>query len=380
MQKLTLQQMEDLLAGAAILGTGGGGSLTRGLREVREAVERGLTLYLVDVKELGPDDWVGSPYYAGAVAPDAASGAAEPGGATASGAVPNPADLPAEPEATRAFRALARYLGVPFKAVLATELGGGNTASAMVAAMQLGLPILDADPAGRAVPELGHTTFALTGRPIAPMAVTNRQGDVAILTEVAGHDRAEALVRAMAQASGNMVGVTDHPLPASRLKDAVIPGTLSRCLRIGQALREAQEAGDDPVEAVRRAGEGYRLFHGRTVRATWAIERGFTFGEIQIQGLGAVVGSAYRVKYQNEHMVAWRDGVIDATIPDLIVLLHRDTGLPVINPAAREGDEVEVLAFKAPAAWRSPRGLAIFGPAYAGVPADYVPIEMRHSR
>ncbi|WP_275952149.1 DUF917 family protein [Mordavella massiliensis] len=58
-----------------------------------------------------------------------------------------------------AFRTLEEYFGKPFFGVVATELGGANTAYAFHIACQLGLPIIDGDPAGRSVPELQHSSF-----------------------------------------------------------------------------------------------------------------------------------------------------------------------------------------------------------------------------
>ena len=47
---------------------------------------------------------------------------------------------------------------------------------------------------------------------IAPLAVASKFGDVAIISEVVDDFRAEAIVRAIAVASQNTVGVTDHPV------------------------------------------------------------------------------------------------------------------------------------------------------------------------
>ena len=64
-----------------------------------------------------------------------------------------------------------------FHAVSSTELGGENTAEALHIAAMLNLPIVDADPAGRAVPELQHSTYFLEGMPIYPLSVATNFGE-----------------------------------------------------------------------------------------------------------------------------------------------------------------------------------------------------------
>lgn len=370
MRELALEALEDILVGCAILGTGGGGSLEAGLKMVRADAAAGKVVRLASADELPGDALVVSPYFAGSISP------LTPEQVAAYEGLPRVGEL----ESIIAARALAAYLGKEIGAVISTELGGGNTASALTSAANLGVPVVDGDPAGRSVPELTHSTFFINGVSIAPMGLANQFGDAAVLTRVVNDFRAEALVRAMAVASQNKIGVADHPLPAKELPGKVIEGAISRAEKIGAALRRAKGAGAggaEAAEAVRQAGEGFHLFRGTITRAWWKDEAGFTLGEIEIRGSGPDSGSAYRISYKNEHMAAWRDGAIDVTVPDLIVVLDGQTGDPVINPGAREGQAVMVIGFPAPAAWRTPRGLELFGPAYAGVSSPYVPIERR---
>ncbi len=370
MKVLSLEALEDILLGCAVLGTGGGGSLTRGLKTVREDAKRGAVVRLAQFDDLPDETLVVSPYFCGSISP------LSPEQVAAYRDLP----LAEDSAATIAARALAKYLGREVGAVLSTELGGGNMASAMSAAASLGVPLLDADPAGRSVPELIHSTLYLGGVSITPLAAASQFGDVTIITRVVNDFRAEALVRAMAVASQNRMGVADHPARVGELRGKVIEGAVSHAWRVGQAIRRARGEGRDAVEAARAAGGGVRLFRGTVAEAWWKDEAGFTVGEMRLRGLDADAGSEYRIRFKNEHMVAWRDGRVDATIPDLICVLECGSAEPVLNPDAREGLEVAVVGFPAPAAWRTDQGLAIFGPRYAGVAEEYVPVERRAGR
>lgn len=52
-------------------------------------------------------------------------------------------------------------------AIGSTELGGENTAEALHVALLMDLPLIDADPAGRSVPELQHSTYYVKNVPIS---------------------------------------------------------------------------------------------------------------------------------------------------------------------------------------------------------------------
>lgn len=355
MRKLTERELADLIRGCAILGTGGGGSPRKGLALLKEELCQGRELTLLPLEELGEDAWVASPYMCGSVSPeDKETG---------------------ELECLRAFEVLEEFLGVRFSAVVATEIGGGNTAVAMTVAARKGIPILDADPAGRSVPELSHSTFALKGIGIAPFALATSRGDVVVVKEVGAEDRAEAIARSLAIMSGNRVGVADHPVQGRDARSALIPGTLSLALQIGEAVRIAREEGTDPLAAAARAGKGYILFRGRIKGYRWEIKGGFTVGEVEIVGTGEYVDHKYRIWFKNEHIISWFDGEPDAMAPDLICILDPATGEAITNPNLEEGQDVGVVGYPAPELWRTPEGIALLGPRHFGFSAEFRPLE-----
>lgn len=360
MYNLKEQDLEDLILGCAILGTGGGGSPKRGLTLIQSDLKAGREFKLIGLEELPDAARIASPYMCGSVPPEE-----------------DVEDLFQDEgiECLKAFEALEEYIGQEFFAAIPTEIGGGNTAVALAVAAKRGIPIVDADPAGRSVPELQHTTFYIQNVPITPLAVATAKGDTAILTEVADDFRAEAIVRAIAVASGNRAGVADHPLEGRALKESVIPGTLSKALAIGEAVREARSSSTDPVEAAIIAGKGYLLFKGEVAQASWKIEEGFTIGELSISGEDDDLGHQYRVWYKNEHIISWFDNQSDVTVPDLICVLDPQTGVAITNPNCKEGMEVAVIGYPAPEMWRSSRGLELFGPSHFGYEIQYRPIE-----
>jgi len=366
---LTRQDLVDILYGCTILGTGGGGSLDKGLALIDDALAKGKRFRMVDFSEIPDDAWIAIPYMCGSLSPSAPEQEAMYAGL---------ATLP-EPEPFLAYQALEKYIGEAFYGVLSTELGGGNTAEAFYTAALLDRLIIDADPAGRAVPELQHSTFYLYDLPIYPLACANAFGDVAILPHVVNDQRAEALVRAMAVASKNRIGVADHPAQAKTLRSAVIQGAISYAWKVGKLYRAAIEQGIPAAQHVAAGMDGFMLFQGRVSRYHYETVDGFTVGDVYLAGEGDYTGSEYRIWFKNEHMIAWRDGQVDVTVPDLICLFNDDTNTPNLNPHFTDGMQASVIGLPAAQQWRTERGLQAFGPPFLGLDQEYVPIEKKHS-
>ena len=363
MKNLTRQELIDIVYGAAIYGTGGGGSLTVGLELIEDALAQGKEFHLVTFDELEPDDVIGTPYSCGAISPISEEERKKY------------ARLPdhEKDHYNMALGQMERFLGKPVKAVISTELGGGNTAKAMYVAATTGKCIMDADPAGRSVPALQHSTYCIHNVPMCPISVMNKFGEGAVVTSVFDDERAEDLVRALAVVSQNIVAVMDHVNTAEVLKNAVIRGAISQSEAIGKAFLTAKAQGGDFVSAVTEAGKGKPMFRGVVTKSTYETRDGFTFGDTEIRGAGEYAGHTLRVWYQNENIISWLDGEIFVTVPDLICLFDLDEKMPQLNPYAREGENVAVIALPAPNEWTTQRGLEIFGPRFFGYDVDYTP-------
>ncbi len=368
MKILEKQDLHDILYGCTILGTGGGGSLEKGFELIDSALAEGKQFRLVDFSEVPDDAWIATPYMCGSISPTTPELEAQY------------ARLPKlpEPEPYLAYKALETYFGKEFYGVISTELGGGNTAEALYVAALLDRYIIDADPAGRSVPELQHSTYFIYDLPIHPLACANQFGDTAILTHVVDDLRAEALVRAMAVASKNRMGVADHPAQARVLRDAVIQGAITHAWKIGQVYRQAKDKGSLAAPAVAQAGDGFLLFKGEVSKHHYETVEGFTVGDVYIEGKSEYQGSQYHIWFKNENLMAWRDGEVDATTPDLICIFNDDENEPNLNPFFSEGMNVSVIGMPAPAQWRTQRGLELLGPGHFGFDIAYEPIEKRH--
>jgi len=364
MKKLDRQDLIDILYGCTILGTGGGGSLAKGIEMIDKALELGKEFILVDFDELKDDDLIATPYACGAISPETEEERKK---------YENLPVLSEVPQVV-ALREMERYLGKEVKAVISTELGGGNTALAFYCGAMAGKYIVDGDPAGRSVPELQHSTYYLNNISITPISLVNQFGESAIITKVVDDYRAESLVRALAVVSKNNIAVVDHVDTAANLKNAVIRGAISYAWEIGKAFRLAKEEGKDFVEAVANAGKGKKLFKGIVKRNNWDTIDGFTIGEVEIEGKDPYEGDIYKIWYKNENIMSWKNDEYYASVPDLICVFDTTEKEPVLNPHFKEGMEIEIVALPAPKEWTTKRGLEVFGPKSFGFDVEWKPI------
>jgi DUF917 family protein len=268
----------------------------------------------------------------------------------------------AGPLSLKAARAFERILGRPLDFVYASELGPQNTLEAVALGALLDLPVPDGDCAGRAVPELTQTTLDLCGISAAPFVLASFQGDVVVVAEAGPGNRAEQLSRAAAMASGGLVCFLGFPLDGRRLREALIPGTLSRCMALGREIGP----GRWPGATLARLGGGAVGFRGTVSGFQVGGGDGFFRGWLDLAGTGEFAGSRYRIGIQNEFMWAWRDGSLVHRCPDLICVVDSATGLGKVTygngfeHSVEPGEDLTVLHLPAAEVWRSAAGRSRF--------------------
>jgi DUF917 family protein len=94
-------------------------------------------------------------------------------------------------------------------------------------------------------------------------------------------------------------------------------------------------------------------------------------GSIAIEGIDGDRASRLELSFQNEWIVAWREGEAIAMCPDLICVLESVSGHAVGTETVRYGQRVTVVALPAPAVLTSPRGLEFVGPRAFGYDLDF---------
>jgi DUF917 family protein len=352
MRRLTHQDLLNLVDGAAIFSAGGGGDPDVGYAIADRLAEKGYVVQLVDPFEV-PDE---------AVVVNFASV-----GATST--IEYDSD-----SAVKTLQVLEDYVGKKAYAVIPVELGGFNTLAAVDVAARHGVPVVDADGAGRAVPEVHLKVYTIDDIPLTPMAVADSYAkNIVIVKATADFRSAERIARILAAEWNQSAYTARRILTGKQVKFSPVLHTLSRSIKIGELLRKAV----NPVEAIVQKTGGFRLFRGKVSIVEKETRGGFTWINISLDGLEAHKGSTCVLKVKNETLAAYRDGRLSALAPDIITPVDPETGKCITAEKIEKDNEIVVLGFRAPEKWRTAKGLELWKDVLqrSGIDEKYVPIE-----
>ncbi|MDU3403934.1 MAG: DUF917 domain-containing protein, partial [Enterococcus faecalis] len=128
-------------------------------------------------------------------------------------------------------------------------------------------------------------------------------------------------------------------------------------------------------QALVEVTDGFELFQGKILDVEREVKGGFNLGRVKLSGLNSDAGSEAVVHFQNENLIAEKDGQVIAMTPDLICMVDLETLTPVTTESLKYGKRVQVMGLKANAAWRTKKGIETVGPRYFGYEMDYQPLE-----
>jgi uncharacterized protein len=362
------QDCEDFIQGCLFMGTGGGGGIEWGMKVLLDGLEKGGKIEWVDPSDIPDDTWTCTTYSVGSIAPPSPSIKAEVEQLSLEVKF---ADRGMEV----AVRELNRYAGVEVGAIVPVELGAGNTPGPLVAGMKMGIPVVDGDYAGRAVPEEMQSTPYLYKKNSFPLISVDKWGNVVIIKEASNPHMLERISKMLTIAAFDYCTVAATLLSGTEMRETIVPGTLTKCLGIGRTIRKALEQGSDPIKAIADYTGAWLLFEGQVSGKDWEDRGGYMYGTIHIKGSGAYNGRQMDVWFKNENHVTWLDRKSYVCSPDLIAIVDRATGEGFTNDKIAPGHQVAVLGLKGVEDFRSEFGLAASGPRYFGFDIDYTPIE-----
>ena len=365
---LTDQEVFDMMVGSSIQGTRSSNSASM-IANAKRLLAEGKKFQVVSFDDI-PDDWT---------IVQAAGGIGGGGAWEYVTERVQKQGLPTVSNGTlAALNALSKHLGKKVDALVRNEAAGA-TLSVFQTATAAGLPVIDACPAGRAKPEVQQSITFANGLLITPAALVSRWGDVVIVDKAIDDYRYEDLARALAVASGGGISNARGVISGRDAKRHLIPGALSEAIVFGRTVREAVEQRRDPVAALVQACKGcVKVFHGIVRKAETKGERGHTYTDAELEGIGAYKGHTYRVWVKNENIVSWLDGKTDVMSPDYLYNLDAKTGDAVTSKELGGypvGFEVAMVARPAHPGWRTAKGIELIGPRHFGFDFDYIPLE-----
>ncbi len=352
MRELNQQDLTDLVEGAAIFSSGGGGDPVVGLNIVEKLLEKRCPVRLIEPVEVPDDEIVVSLACVGATANIAYHSDA----------------------AVKTLSMLEKFLGTRAFAVIPAELGGFSTLAAMDMAARHGIPVVDADGAGRAVPEMHLQTYMMGKTASTPTSVADLDGMKFLLIKQAGDPKSvEQIVRSLAAEWSHIVYAVCVALAGERVRTSPVLNTLSMSIRMGMLLRKAV----DPLRAVLTETNGFSLFEGVVTDLKNETKDAFTWTTVEMDGSKDYEGSKMEMRSKNGFLIAYKDKMPVTMAPDIITVVNSENCKTVPAEKIVEGNKLVVLGIPAPAQWRRSEGLELWEDVMrrSGINEKYSPVE-----
>ncbi|MEN7341529.1 MAG: DUF917 domain-containing protein [Pseudomonadota bacterium] len=352
--------LDDLTTGAVFLATGGGGDPYVTLLATREVLRRYGPATLIKPEALDDDALVVT--IGGVGAPTVGLEL-----------------LPSENDVLVTLEAFEQRMGRTVDAVVSFEVGGGNSLIPIMAAAARGIPCVDGDGMGRALPEAQMMTYAIAGVSPTPAVAVDYAGNRVTFDTDNTHTY-ERHIRAMAQAMGGMITAAEHPMTGAELKAAIVPSTITFSILLGRVLNAKHANAVAAIGAMAPLfrdsiyGELHHLFTGKVVDYSSRVEGGFDVGTAIVESFDGE-GPTLELAVKNEFLVATIDGKVLASVPDLITILDFETAKPINAERLRFGQRVSVVAVGCPSHYRTTKALSVVAPRAFGFDLDYHPVE-----
>ena len=269
---LDYERLQALIYGATFFGAGGGGSISGGLALLNELGES-VKVEMLEVGEMPSGTW--STMVAGLGSPIAMK------------------DLNFGPLAVSAVEgmiSIAKSLQKrEVSCIYSGEQGGFNTMVPIYTAAKLGLPILDLDANGRAVPELNTGLNPVYDIPLPSLILSNQTGDITVGLPKNAQDNAacETLARTVSTAYGG-VGFSAWLMNQSMHRTVSVLGQLSLSIEVGRIFLKKPVDSRDLIDRLRSVGVAPKVFtEGEITNIDVKVEDGFDYGKRRLRKLAA---------------------------------------------------------------------------------------------
>jgi len=355
MKTITLDDLDYIAMGSTVLGTGGGGDPYIGKLMTREAIKQKGEVVLLDVDDLDDNAFVVS---------IAAFGAP----------MILLEKLFSGDEFTKAFDMMESYHGKKINAIIPAEAGGLNGVIPIGVAAYKGVPLVNGDGMGRAFPRLEMVTFTLHGISASPITQADEKGNTVIYNTI-DNVWGESLLGSTTIQMGGSSAIGAFPMSGKQVKQAAVKNIVTFAYEIGKSIIDAKINKANPLERLLQTTKGTKLFQGKISNITIASDGRWNKGVCEILGLNEYKYSEMVLNFQNEFLMAKRDGKPVAITPDLIVLLDAENARPITAETMQYGTRVFVIGIPCDPQWRTPEGIILGGPTKFGYKESFMPLE-----
>lgn len=366
---LDKNDVDALLIGLGIYGTGGGGDPEWGRKIIENDFSKGRVYEIVDPEDVEDDAFVCSGGIMGSVKALEYMSYDE-----------IVESWEKEFILMKAFKEMEKIKGRKIDYIIPFEAGGLNTPVIMTLAARMGIPVINADAVGRSAPETQMTSFVGYGISLNPMPLVDHKGNTIVVMSANELTYADEIGRFVVTKGGGMGGNAHYAMSGAELKKSCIPGAISNSIRVGKLILEAQRKGIDPVDEFVEKENGLKLFEGVVTEVVGEDKGGFYLTNVTLDGTKDYTNKKAKLVIKNEVMAAWVDGKIKSIFPDLVCMLYTESGIGVMSSDIKQGMKISLVGFPCHERLRyclkTEAGKTAFGGARYGYPElEYIPIE-----
>ncbi|HHY77303.1 MAG TPA: DUF917 domain-containing protein [Clostridiales bacterium] len=366
---LDKNDVDALLIGLGIYGTGGGGDPEWGRKIIENDFSKGRVYEIVDPEDVEDDAFVCSGGIMGSVKALEYMSYDE-----------IVESWEKEFILMKAFKEMEKIKGRKIDYIIPFEAGGLNTPVIMTLAARMGIPVINADAVGRSAPETQMTSFVGYGISLNPMPLVDHKGNTIVVMSANELTYADEIGRFVVTKGGGMGGNAHYAMSGAELKKSCIPGAISNSIRVGKLILEAQRKGIDPVDEFVEKENGLKLFEGVVTEVVGEDKGGFYLTNVTLDGTKDYTNKKAKLVIKNEVMAVWIDGKIKSIFPDLVCMLYTESGIGVMSSDIKEGMKISLVGFPCHERLRyclkTEAGKTAFGGARYGYPElEYIPIE-----
>ncbi len=343
-RELNRTELTNLVYGSSFYGGGGGGSSEEGLALI-EAIYKedpNASIKMIDIQEMENDPNIVSTMIAALGSPVATKGKTF------------------QDESVNAVKGMgeeAKFRGKELKYIYSGEMGGGNTMLPLYAAWKCGLPILDTDGNGRAVPELNTGLLPVHGIPTSPVILASEAGDTIVARTKDPMDcvACEKIARYMCQAFDQGIGFAAWIMNKEQHLQASALGQITLAIEVGNILMTTPTG--NAVEKLQNYFKEKKIPFQPIVKAGTITDiqitsaGGFDTGVTTVQ---ADSGELFKVIFQNENLYVETEGKTIVTVPSIISTLDlskENMAVPISNSETYVGQKIALTETKANERW-----------------------------
>ena len=317
--KIDYKTGKQAIYGGLLLGGGGGGSLEGGLEVLEKTIALG-GFDLCDIDDFSDNEIV-----------------------VTSSLVGSPASKNkyiSDEHYDKVYKLLQANLGKKITGIITSEMGAQAVTNGWIVAAKHNLPFIDAPCNGRAHP---------TGE-MGSIGLSKKEGYITIQTAAGGeHERNIGLVvsgtinsasKVIVSASieaGGFVTVLRNPIHIGYVRKNAAVGAVKNTIEIGKVMLEHAENTYDMIKELNKTCGIEYIAEGIIEQFKLNTEEGLDLGVACIK----CDEKLFEVSIYNEYItLEEKEGKRIATFPDLISLIDKKSGLPVISAELHVGMEV----------------------------------------